>query len=68
VQRALKPGLVLPHVAPNVRQLMQAPRQNQLAAKHALQHLKGLFPLEEIQSKKEKVTADQIFGQDKAKR
>ena len=60
--RALRPGQVLPDVSPDVLSLMRPPADLSRRAESELERLATLFPLEEVEKKKEKVTGDKMFG------
>ncbi len=63
--RAIKPGHVLPEVAPDLKALMSPPEEVLAKAKEILKKIDGIFPRQEIGAKKEKVTAEKMFADKK---
>lgn len=63
--RAIKPGQVLPEVAPELKALMNPPEEVLAKSEEILKKIDSIFPRQEVGVKKEKVTAEKMFADKK---
>lgn len=61
-RKALYPGRILPDVHRHTKSILEQPEQLKALAEKPLQNLTKVFKLEEVQSKKDKQTGQQVFG------
>nr|AIL94178.1 Ku80 [Tigriopus japonicus] len=61
--RVTQPGKILPDVPPRIKEFMKPPRELAQKMDIFVKRLQELFPCEEIDRKKEKITGDQMFAE-----
>ncbi|XP_056146166.1 X-ray repair cross-complementing protein 5 isoform X2 [Lampris incognitus] len=62
--RAINPGAPLPSMEPWLKEVLERPRAISEHSKKPLEEIKKLFPLKEVEKKKQLKTSAQIFGKD----
>ena len=61
--RAVSPSTPLPDIEPWLKALLEPPRAISATCKAPLEEMKKLFPLKEVEKKKQLKTSAQIFGE-----